>query len=1045
MKVKQKLFLSFLVVGVFILLFGFFSIYRAQETLKSSIGQSAMVLTTDVMNEIDENIHDRIEEIRIYIRDVELQGDIAVANQEFEELDNKDHYIVEQDERWISQPKDVSTPFMQQFISNNLATGLIEKIDYYLEQYGHLVYSEIFITNKYGTNIAMTRRTSDYFQADEEWWQVASKGDLYVGDVIYDESSGVYGVVIALGIFDKDSNFLGAIKALLSLEEVTNLIESIIQATHKYEKHKSLNFILIDKDGKIIYSTKEFELFETRAKALELEYGNKNSSKHHSYFIGLDPADNIKKLFTHVHSDGYKEYKGLGWVLIAEYLLKDVFAPAAVLKKDLFLATLVLCFVAFLMALFIARRISMPLVQLSSVANKISDGDFNVKVDIKYKDEFGFLGSVFNKMVKNLRSKTTSIDNLNKEVSERKIIEDRLFLSNIELNERIKELNCLYTISDVVEDYGNSVVNIYENAAKVIANGMKYVGYACARITVNGNEYKTDNFKESEWKLSENMIVFKEVAGTIDVFYLKEFSELDEGPFLKEERSLLDAIAERLGRATERKIYERDIKKSEDKYKSLFEDSMDAIMMLSLKSGFLDCNSATCDLFGISNKEDLLKSHPADFSPQHQPDGRLSKELSEEKMNIALEKGSNFFEWLHKKKSGEEFYASVLLTRIELEGKDVLQATVRDITEQKNIDRIIEESEEKFRTLVANIPGVVYRCNNDEDWIMSYISNGIFDLSGYPINDFINNEVRSFSSVIYPDDRGEVDSFIQKAIARREPYVIEYRIIHKNGYIKWVYEKGQGVFDKDDKLLWLDGAIFDITERKETERIKDDFLNTVSHELRTPLSIAKEGISLVLDQIPGKINKEQDDILQTAKDSINRLAKIINDLLDTSKIEARKIELEREDIEAQVLLDMISKMFKSSAGERGINLKFKSYQENTKLYVDKDKVIQVFTNLVGNALKFTEKGKIEVAIHDIGRDIECSVSDTGRGISKEDLPKVFDKFQQFGRAPGPGIKGTGLGLTVSKGIIEMHGGRIWVESELGKGTKFIFILPKTTV
>jgi len=831
--------------------------------------------------------------------------------------------------------------------------------------------------------------------------------------------------------------------------------------------------------------------------------------------------------------------------------------------------SLVAAFFALFIAIVISRIVSNVLKKFQEMTSQVIAGNFNFRLNIKSKDEIGKIALALDEMVENLQHKTTSVDSLNKEISERKIIEDKLLESNLDLNERIKELDCLYSISDVVEDYGNSVVNIYGNSTGVIAGGMKYVDYTCVRITVDGNEYKTDNFKESEWKLSEDLIVLKKVVGVIDIFYLKEFPELDEGPFLKEERSLLSAIAERLGRVTERKIYEKDIKKSEDKYRSLFEDSRDAIMILSLESGFLGCNPATCDIFGISNEEDLLKYHPSDFSTQYQPDGRLSKELSEEMMNIAMEKGSNFFEWLHKKKGGEEFYASVLLTKIELEGKDVLQATVRDITkekeageevkkakeyaellfdftpsaiytvdknriitswnkkaeeltgysegeivgkictifaqdpcqdicdlygsdmekpitnkectvkrkdgqiiiisknvdilkdregnilggiesfgditEQKKIDKIIEESEEKFRTLVANIPGVVYRCSNDKDWTMGYISDDIVNLSGYPSTDFINNDVRSFKSIVHPEDRENLNSFIQKSIERKDSYIIEYRIIHKKGYIKWVYEKGQGVFDEDGKLTWLDGAIFDITERKEVEHIKDEFLSTVSHELRTPLSITKEGISLVLDQIPGKTNKEQNDILQTAQDNINRLAKIINDLLDVSKIEARKVELERKDVEVPVLLDKLSKMFKGSANERGVNLKFKSYQKNVKFYVDEDKIIQVFTNLIGNSLKFTEKGKIEIEVNDVGGDVECSVSDTGRGMSKEDLPKVFDKFQQFGRTSGPGIKGTGLGLSISKSIIEMHGGKIWVESELGKGTKFIFTLPKIDV
>ena len=112
------------------------------------------------------------------------------------------------------------------------------------------------------------------------------------------------------------------------------------------------------------------------------------------------------------------------------------------------------------------------------------------------------------------------------------------------------------------------------------------------------------------------------------------------------------------------------------------------------------------------------------------------------------------------------------------------------------------------------------------------------------------------------------------------------------------------------------------------------------------------------------------------------------------------------------------------------------------MYADKDRIIQVFTNLVGNALKFTKQGRIEISVVDRTDVVECGVYDTGPGITKEDLPLIFSKFQQFSRIAGSGEKGTGLGLSITKGIIELHKGKIWVESEVGQGSKFTFTLPK---
>ncbi len=231
-------------------------------------------------------------------------------------------------------------------------------------------------------------------------------------------------------------------------------------------------------------------------------------------------------------------------------------------------------------------------------------------------------------------------------------------------------------------------------------------------------------------------------------------------------------------------------------------------------------------------------------------------------------------------------------------------------------------------------------------------------------------------------------------------------------------------------------------ELRKLDQLKRDFISTVSHELRTPLAITKEGISLVLDKIPGKINEQQEKILSTARSNIDRLARIIDELLDVSKIEAGKVELKRGLVDLCGLIRKTASSFELNLKEKNLDLKINVPEKQIKAFVDPDKLIQVFINLIGNALKFTDRGSIEISLQEKEKEIECVVADTGLGISEEDLPKVFGRFEQFGRLPGPGEKGTGLGLAINKGIIELHGGKIRVESKLGQGSKFSFILPK---
>lgn len=233
-------------------------------------------------------------------------------------------------------------------------------------------------------------------------------------------------------------------------------------------------------------------------------------------------------------------------------------------------------------------------------------------------------------------------------------------------------------------------------------------------------------------------------------------------------------------------------------------------------------------------------------------------------------------------------------------------------------------------------------------------------------------------------------------------------------------------------------------ELKKFDQLKSDFISTVSHELRTPLSITKEGISLVLDRIPGEINEKQSQILGMAKDNIDRLARIIDDMLDISKIEEGGVELRKELIDITSVIKQVVSSFEPVVKKKGLELKVNLPKEGIDIYADADRITQVFTNLMGNAIKFTEEGYIEISAAEKEDEVECFVADTGMGIARYDLPEVFTKFRQFRRVVGPGERGTGLGLSIAKGIVEMHKGKIWCESELGKGTKFILTLPKYT-
>jgi signal transduction histidine kinase/HPt (histidine-containing phosphotransfer) domain-containing protein len=227
---------------------------------------------------------------------------------------------------------------------------------------------------------------------------------------------------------------------------------------------------------------------------------------------------------------------------------------------------------------------------------------------------------------------------------------------------------------------------------------------------------------------------------------------------------------------------------------------------------------------------------------------------------------------------------------------------------------------------------------------------------------------------------------------------------------------------------------------REFDQRKDEFVNNVSHEIRTPLTIIRESISQVADGLFGEVPAAQKTYLNKSLVAVDRLVNIINDLLAVAKIENLKLQVLKTKVSMSSLVADVMSIYETKAQAKGLGLGCVLPQADLHASIDQEKVLQVFGNLISNAIKFTEKGHITISICEIGEFIECSISDTGKGMAQEDIPKLFNKFEQIGQHQYS--EGTGLGLTISKGIVELHGGNIRVISVEGKGSTFTFTLPK---
>ena len=246
------------------------------------------------------------------------------------------------------------------------------------------------------------------------------------------------------------------------------------------------------------------------------------------------------------------------------------------------------------------------------------------------------------------------------------------------------------------------------------------------------------------------------------------------------------------------------------------------------------------------------------------------------------------------------------------------------------------------------------------------------------------------------------------------------------------------------KPFALSGIFHDVTQHQHYEKLKDEFISTVSHELRTPLTVVREAVSQVRDELLGPVPADQKALLDMVLQNSDRLGRIIEELLDVSRLEAGQIRLHRRLCDFVEMAREVVESFKVIVKRKKLEILTDFASETIKIYIDRDKIIQVLTHLINNAMKFTGEGKITVHLRAREGFVECKVSDTGKGISAKDLPYVFQNFSQFEREVGPGDRGTGLGLSICKKLIELHHGRIKIGSAPAKGTIATFLLPQYT-
>ncbi|MEJ5261071.1 MAG: PAS domain S-box protein [Ignavibacterium sp.] len=488
-------------------------------------------------------------------------------------------------------------------------------------------------------------------------------------------------------------------------------------------------------------------------------------------------------------------------------------------------------------------------------------------------------------------------------------------------------------------------------------------------------------------------------------------------------------------------------------YQSLVEASHDGIALVQ-DGRIIIANKSFAKIFGYDYGEELINKEILDLSSNDD----IIKVAEYFRLLERKKEAPSRFDFLGKKRDNSYLHTEISVGTFDVDKNTYIVLIARDITERIRAQKAIRESEEKYRNITENIDDFLFTFERIGFSLRPvFCTSSIQKISGYTQTDFLSDS-KLFLKIIHPDDfktlKPKLMSLLKSRIQLSGEF--EFRIINKQGNIVWVRTKLNLIRSGTGRIQKLFGLVSDITFRKKAEEelrkstqnliklneTKDRFISIISHDLRTPFSSIL-GFTDLLENDDELSEEERKQYIKYIQEASRSMLSLVNSLLDWTRLQTGRIRFEPQKTNVtEIINDSISAL-RGSAIQKQIDL-ISELKNELYLFIDKSLIIQVFNNLISNAIKFTYKNgtvTISASPAENKRFVKFSVRDTGIGIQPEDLPKLFKVDSKFTTEGTAGEKGSGLGLSLVKEIIEKHGGQIWVESKPGEGSNFQFTLP----
>ena len=649
-----------------------------------------------------------------------------------------------------------------------------------------------------------------------------------------------------------------------------------------------------------------------------------------------------------------------------------------------------------------------------------------------------------------------------------KIIELRVSLTNEDQNSLVA------LCSDITEkvNFEGELRRSEESFRNIVTNTREFI----CTFTVEGNINYVNPYFAKEFDYSEEELLNLSLVDLIDLDkmegnlpdiqkIIEEQNEALELPLLKKNGERVYVLANftsvsdfegkvRYYTAVFTDISEK--KNAENDFlmiRSVFQTSHDGITVQKNRK-FTLVNESFVNMFGYDNVDEILGKDSLDFVENNDL-YRIAKYIEDREKG---EESPSKYIFNGVKKDGSVIIVEKSVKSFSSAREYYVVASYRDITEQQNFLTALSDSEEKYRNISENI--------NDSAWTAELVNgrlkqvfytSTIERITGYKSEEFIDNSML-WIKIIHPNDKKEVIRKTQRTYkdSSRNNEEIEFRIVNKSGSIVWIKNKLNLVRNKSGAIEKIYGLASDVTLNKQSEEkikkssealtalneSKDRFISIVSHDLRSPFSSILGFTDLLLSErdLP---EEKQVQYINFIQESAKNMLSLVNSLLDYTRLQTGRIEFVAEKINANGTIVKAFQMLAGTALPKNIDL-VSEVSNELFIHADSNLFLQVFNNLISNAIKFTKVGgKITVSANPLfdKKQIEFRVSDTGVGIKSEDIGKLFTVESKHTTTGTSGEKGSGLGLSLCKEIVEKHGGEISVESEYGYGTTFKFSIP----